>query len=797
MTDIYIDDKRVDTDSSVNVSISLGIYSMSDIAKSKVPYSKTITIPMTLNNMAIMGDAEQINSVTMFNQNEHTARIEADGCIVMDGVPYLTESKLPANGNKEGGYYLISIIGAGKEWVRYASQRTIRNIPIDFKEKITPAMIMNSWTWDKPVRFLPVQRDKFTVTNSEQNIFPPVKVLTFEDYHPFINIKELVYAIFNDAGYYIKSDFMESGFFKSLYMSGNYPKKNVENVKARMDFKAGRFKDITAKADSLGRVYANPYRSFNSTGNLVDTADPKEVQDGQNIEGVFTNGGCFGKDDNRIVFTPVSELIAAFEYGIIYTTDYYMASRDELKGFNTVNLDDGQLRKYKIANRNTDRRGEFRKAKSYMAIIFGHTAGNSYQFRYEEVTADGQVAKTLKTFETRTTGITITSLNEATNPQIWIKRTGEAGYTLYNEDWALYDGYVKETGEVTVEMVVRSSAERLLPSQPKYFDLIFFGGADPGMNFKLHKQTTVRPVFAQYPSEGTTVEFYDIAAHDANCLDLINAVKHMFNLLFYTDNITKQVLIEPKDSFYTDNNPVDWSSKMDFSKPIKVYEAGDRLSKHTAFQYLTGDGAVKRWNQANQETFGKWTAEISSKQAIDSESSYTNPLFTASVNNAGDYSDAPDASLVQAGDRDIYSGERTEELNFPAKIVRFEGMTSLPGGQQWGWPSNGNSYPLLFFHDPGKGTTLCFEDRDGIKGLNKYWNGTIRTYNGSKTVEAYIDLQPQDIEPFITPANAIANLRNIFQLTIDGEKTSYRLAEITDYNPSARTSTKCVFIKEI
>lgn len=807
MTDIYIDNQRVDTDSQLNISISLGITSMQDIGTSRIPYSKTISIPMTLKNMEIMGDAEQINSSYMFNQQEHTAKITAEGCTVLEGIPYLIETEAGLDGCGQEGHYLISIIGAGKEWVKRASQCTFRNLNMEFSEKITPAMVKDSWTWEKPVRFLPVQRERFPIKNESQNIFPPVKILTFEDYHPFIHIKSVITRIFKNAGYNIKSEFMDSDMFGKLYMSGNYPKKNIQGLKEKMDFLAGRFNDISQTADSLGRVYANPHRTFNTIGNIVDTADPKETHNGTTIEGVFTNGGCFGKDEKRVVFIPAGELIAAFEYSITYTTDYYMLSREELKGFNTINLDDGQLRKYKIANRNTDRRSEFRANRNYMAIIFGHLDGDSYQFRYDQITNDNVDTEHLQpgdfntitsdTFNSRTKNITVLSSERIINPQIWIKRSSESNYTLYGEDWALYDGYVKERGEVTVEMTVRSSAERLLPSNPKYFDLIFFGGAEQGMNFKLHKSTTIKPVFAQYPSEGSTIGFYDIAAHDATCLDIINSVKQMFNLLFYTDNITKQVIIEPKDHFYTNDIIIDWSGKIDFSKPVTIYEPGGNISKQIAFEYQTGDGAVTKWNHTNQQTFGKWIADIDNNYAKEQERSYKNLLFTASLNQSGDYPDAKNVSLVQAGDRDKASSEGTEELNFLPKIVIYDSLKKLPAGQQWGWPANQDSYPSIYFHNSENNATLCFEDRDGITGLNKYWKKTIALYNKSKNIELYINLEPKDIEPFLVPNRNKHDFRALFRLTIDGENTLYRLEEIKGYNPTGGTSTKCLFIKEI
>lgn len=61
-------------------------------------------------------------------------------------------------------------------------------------------------------------------------------------------------------------------------------------------------------------------------------------------------------------------------------------------------------------------------------------------------------------------------------------------------DWALYDGYVTETGETEVEVTLRSAAETVTPGSPKYFDTLYFAGADEGMPFRL-VEAEVRPVF--------------------------------------------------------------------------------------------------------------------------------------------------------------------------------------------------------------------------------------------------------------------------------------------------------------
>ena len=67
---------------------------------------------------------------------------------------------------------------------------------------------------------------------------------------------------------------------------------------------AARFGEAATTADSGGRVYADPLAAYNTVGNIVDTADPDEERDGVSLKRVFTRGGCFRRDGERVVFVP-------------------------------------------------------------------------------------------------------------------------------------------------------------------------------------------------------------------------------------------------------------------------------------------------------------------------------------------------------------------------------------------------------------------------------------------------------------------------------------------------------------
>ncbi|MCD8072296.1 MAG: hypothetical protein LUE10_03820 [Alistipes sp.] len=802
--EIFIDGVRMDTDSRTVMSVTLAISSVSDPGKNRTGYTNPVILPATATNRRVMAGCDQVHSAGIFNHSRHRARVESRGCTVMEGTAVLLSCTAAREGDVEG-YYRLGLVGGGKLWADYAASLMLRALPLEFGQTLSESVVLQSWTWDAPVRFLPVERDGFAVENPSANLIKPARILSFEDYHPFLHLKSLLEAIFCQAGYRLASKFIERDFFAKLHISGNYPSTSADAVKARMDFRAGRFYTASAAADSMGRVYADPYRTYSTIGNIVETADPTEVRDGLSVEGVYDTGGCFLYDGQRVTFTPLVEVVASFEYRIYYTTDYYIESRSELTGFNTLYLGDGQTRRFALSNRNIDRRGEFKNTRQYTVVVFGHIEGAKYRFAYDR-TVGGAVSEYIEgDYFERSFTVNVGSAYEVSNPKLYLLEDSGAFVPLEG-DWALYDGYVAERGTMEVELRIRSSAERLLPSAPKVFDAIWFGGANPGMNFTLGAKTTLRPIFTQYPTIGSKVAFEDVAAHRVTCLDLVKSVQHLFNLRFYTDELSKTVYADPPEDFYAGGPVINWSAKVDRTRPVLIREPAENTASLVSYSYQSGDGAVTRRNLSAGDTLGRWSVAIENNLAKSGEQAYGNPMFTASVNAAGDYPDAPDASLLRAGDRDSTSSDDMQDLNFLPKIVVYEGMRELPHGQHWGWPAGSSGrYPYLAFHhstadNTGTGDiepfTLCFEERDGLQGLGKYRQGDVARLRSGKRIEVYMDLTPADIKPFIRPDSARKDFRGLYRLEVGGEEVLCRLEEIAGYDPRGGSTVKCVFILE-
>lgn len=794
--ELYVDGLRADTDSCAAVSVALSVAAVTDPRKGRTGYTRSIRVPMTPLNDSIFGYAAEINGAGMFNSLEHTGRIEHDGSVLIEGPLYLNS----AERNAAEGYYNVHIIGAAKTWASRAAAKALRNTAVDFSKKITAAGILQSWTEDTPVRFLPVLRGTTGPDHLSGSVISTVKILSSDDYHPFIHAATLLRAIFAESGYRVESDFVDGEMFSSLYISGNYPTRDVSTLKANLDFLARRFSDGAAIANSLGRVYADPYRSSYTIGNLVDTADPEEVSAaGRSYDDVFTNNGCFGKDGLRIVFKPLGTTSVGFQYHIVYTTGYAMKNSARLKGFDTVYLDEDSPREFILPNPFPDRRDEIAPTpKAYKLAIFDFVEGYSYQLKYfyrisAQTTAEGTIATVTQRFSS----VNVASvLPDGSTGRLYYRTSAADSWKTYTGDWAMYDGFVTESGTVDVELTLRTAPQTISPSSPKFFDSIWFGGADPGMQITVSEQSWIKPVFYGQPVEGATVGFADVAMLDATQMDFINALRQMFNLCFHTDNRSRTVRIEPRTAFFVGNGIVDWTGRIDLSKPIAVEEMGGDLSQEMAWCYRSGDGAVTRYNVSNGQVMGYWSAEIENKSTAKNTSVWENPMFTCSLNAVGEYAQAASASLVQAGDIDGEALYRTENLNFTPKIVRYEGMKDLPAGELWGWPWGGASYPKLAFHDPEGGFTLCFEDRDGCPGLHSYFDRDVRVWNNSRRVALHLRLDPADVESISFPSGFGPDFRKLFRLDIDGEAALYTLEEICGYDPSA-VSTKCIFVKHI
>lgn len=799
MLKLFIDSQEVESPICDDLKIGLDVRQITSpevVARDGVV---RLSIPATAANRVVMKHTDQIFSAERFNDTEHNGRIEMDSATVCEGRLVLENFVSSASG---GEFYNVILKPESERWKQNSAKALMKDIAIEYQAQLSDAVIRNSWNNSDPFVFLPVQRDRFNF-QFDVSSSTPVMALTVENYHPFLHVDTALRAIAAESGYTIVSEFFESGFFQSLYMSGNYPSTNSELLASRMAFNAGRLSDsevVSVEADQW--VFANPTRATGANvGNIVESADSHD-----DIT-FYNNGGCFQMLDDKIVFVPSEEAVIGFEYEFRYECGFTIESVERLRTFDTICLEDGLSYSFvvpntvSVLNNSTHFTGN---------LVLRCSLVNDYRVRMRIYYEGG-------TFEVISVNFDYVFLSRSeyiSSVRVEISTNGTK-YTTATEGWSLYyaDDY---NGQVQVNVKLRSQPKLRRAGEIIRFDGIYFSGSDSDTTFRLLATTRLRPIFGESLGVDSPIETKTLMAHDGVYQSaLFGAVAQMFNLRFYTDRVGSRIFVEPYDSFYSSGSTVDWRAKQDFDAEVTVSDAGSSLSKTMTYMYRDGDGAVARWNEDNKKKFGRWRASVSNCMADDGETVVLNPLFTPTRGNSSVLPSAQSAHVINVGDRLRYGVPNNGDMFVAPKIVRYLGMSPLLTGERWGWPAGITSYPLVAFHLTGlsgsvdpqynsvqcdditvleqKGMTLCFDDYEGQRGLHQFYDNMYQQINSGRIVTLSLKLTSADIEMLSMP-NEVADLRSTFLLSVNGENLKCRLVEIQDFDPRQDKSTQCTFL---
>ena len=212
--ELNIDGKPYDLGSERIAVPGYDAATLADVEAAREGRSLTLTIPATMRNDVLAGFARDPHTAERFNATLHTAELTAEGSVMLSGTVRMLSA------SDEG--YRIEIRDGGAGWAKNAARRMFNALGVDFRAALTPETILAGWTDDSPVKFFPIHRDEYPQRNSPTDLLPAQRLLTVDDYHPFLHVATLVETIFGEAGYRIESRFMESELFRSLYMSGAY-----------------------------------------------------------------------------------------------------------------------------------------------------------------------------------------------------------------------------------------------------------------------------------------------------------------------------------------------------------------------------------------------------------------------------------------------------------------------------------------------------------------------------------------------------------------------------------------------
>ena len=296
--------------------------------------------------------------------------------------------------------------------------------------------------------------------------------------------------------------------------------------------------------------------------------------------------------------------------------------------------------------------------------------------------------------------------------------------------------------------------------------------------------------------EGDIVEIAQAIPTKIKQKDFLLSVIKMFNLYVDLDpNNDTNLLIETRDDFYSSGTNIDWSYKLDNSKPIDIKPMGDLNNKEFNYTYTDdSDYFNKKYKDTYSETYGRF------RYVTDNE-------FMSGINeNKVIFSPTP---LIgdTASDRiisriwDVDSSNIVKNKAFNIRLLYNGGVKTSSVSYEYNGRISGvhtvTQYlyaghvdePLLPTLDLSFGvpqeiyyTTLYYTNNNLFNRFHKKLINEI-TDKDSKIVTAYFYLRPADLRTI--------DFRNQFYFQND----YFRLNKIFDYDPLKNDVTKCEFIK--
>lgn len=773
MIEIRIDSKSCDLHEGYTLPDDILLFdgdSLATPAKGGAERRVRLSLPCSPHNETIFRNATDPCAGEEFNAEYHEGIVVVDGVVMLSGQALIEAVEV----KDKAASYAIVISDGADSWATHLKEKPLSEVALDWGCTLGAEAITESWGEGATVRWLPVRHDDYREPFDTTSLFPPQRAMTVADYHPFVSVEALLRAIFEAEGYEVVSDFMQSDEFRRLYISGAYPRadRSLSRLMLSSGFLAGRQSSATTTANQLGRAWLTPLVLTNSLGSFVQTTEGGDRHN---------NNGVLVIDDEGVEYRPKVEVSTGFEIFLKYTTECRMASSARMEGFDSLYVDAGCDLHFPLANPYPDRRQSAAAGVSYRCFVFDYEAGQQLRLKCQSDAGE----QTLATFSSDSQTVTIPA--SAVNARCTLYKVEGSTLTEYEGDWALYDGWVERETTLDVEVTLTTPPELLSPSAAKSFNRMYLHGASEGQRITLAEECTLRPLFSSAPAEGSELTPPDILAHDATQMDLVEALQQMFNLRIATSTEAERIYIEPRDDFYR-GDEVDWSSRVVLSEPMQAeyLASGSRLKQRLCYR-AEGDGAVKRYNDHAQERFGEWSFESDSYLAADGVKTSRNGLFCPTISTTGIFASAPSAEVMQVGDRD-----EDEVEGVAARIVRWGGMRTLPADERWGYPSFGRDYPYAAFHSPEQ-FTLCFEDRDSVAGLNRYYTNQYQGQSRRRALRLRLQLEPH-LAAALSDCNSPAGIRSRFVLNLTGQRATYNLHSVEGYD-AQRSIAVCRMVR--
>ena len=761
MVEVRIEGRRLDVFEGFDFSFNYGVADIRNPEKRSTEYSKTIKCPATKSNDALFGhiydvnisnnyDANTSNISVNFNPNKKAeARVIADGVEVMAGVVQLRKVMQKGHAYTYEVVFIgkllniFSVLGDKQLNDKYGVDNDGNGIDDEFLPYIDLSAFDHLFNRTN-------QEYSWSAPIGEGYVYPMVdfgKSFEFspdgyrdyrvDDFRPAIYAKQLFDKIFEFADFTYSSNFLNSNTFKRLCILLDQPTLSSEVANTRA------FKSVKN---------INQFQSMHR----IPSVNP----DGFGNEAVFSGGGimpklCF-EDDNVDGFDNNNQ------YAILSTPSTLA----------------GQLNNYTFVCQQSERNDIFRASVDLRLIKNNSLASNWYNGTLEIVKQDtiGNIEIIGSTFWSW--DLNSIAISSSATQTLYV-----AAETITNFNDQVYVRMMAEGYPTTAGF----DPSWLLPTVKLAY--VVEGGY-------FENEPILGEVF-----EGDTMKLSD-QLPDTKMSDFLLSIFKMFNLYVTVDPLNENnLLIETRDTFYSQGEIKDWTYKLARDKDIALEPLGVLADNEYIYTYTEdGDYYNERYQNNRGHAYGRARLEVDNDFVQSSKE--VEVVFSPSplVN------DDPSNRIIPAiWDADIEEGAKTTNINI--RIIYYGGL--LPSEPKWlhsqvdgtiveqdFYPYAGHwDNPITPTLDINFGLTLeLYYQSNSYTGTLQVTNANLynlyhRNYineitdKDSKVMTALFYLEPTDINTL--------DFRD--QIVIDN--AYWRLNKVMNYNPFKEGLTKVELIK--
>ena len=759
MVEVRIEGYRLDVFEGFDFSFNYGIADIRNPEKRSTEYSKTIKCPATKNNDAIFGhiydvnisndhDANIANISVNFNPNKKAeARVIADGVEVMAGVVQLRKIVQKADAYT----YEVVFIGKLLNIFSVLGDKELNGVDDDGINYLDLSQYDHILTHQNQV-------DSWTAPIGDGYVYPLIdwgngavftpsgrKVYEIDQIRPAVYVKTLIDSIFDFAGFTYTSSFFDTNTFKRLIVPISKQKIEADQVGARQFKAVKKLPQVMSRFPSISPNTFGNEQIFNfNTGNM-----PKLC---------FEDDSVFGFDNNNQYRVLYNSLNPFQPYNYDATDNYVFICQEPLR-YDTFQTS-VTLQVTKNASFGAQRfKGTvdiFHKRDVDQSLnIIG-----SSEFDFDISGAVGTTQSQTITVE----GGTFTEFND----QVFIMLRSDPYGDGYKPD---FRNSASGLGNVALDVRCTEGFFENVPSDEQWF-------------------------------EGDIVELTNHLP-DVGMKDFLTSIFKMFNLYVEVNPINENnLLIETRDTFYSQGGTKDWTYKLARDKDISLEPLGVLTDREYIYTYSEdGDYYNERYQSNRGHVYGRSRIEVDNDFVQSTKE--TEVIFSPSplVN------DKPSGRIIPAiWDADIDDGIKPTDSNI--RILYYGGL--LPSSPSWKhrqrfpfYDYDTTVYPYAGHWDNPINPTIdinfglpyeLYYQENGFTGTISVTNANLfnlyhRNYinevtdKDSKVMTGFFYLEPTDINTL--------DFRD--QIVIDN--SYWRLNKVMNYNPFKEGLTKVELIK--